>query len=114
MLWVLWQDTTHGEALRVRYRKTYDKDADEEDEDMDDVDPFETENSKDGDGDEEPTRAQSLHRKFRLAAAYLGELSEEEQARLRNNRETDFINRRRAYEKALGGETECTAEELEE
>lgn len=114
MSWVLWQDATHGEALRARYRKMYDKDADEDDEDMDGVDPFEAENSNDGDGDEEPTRAQLLHRKFRLAVAYLGELSEEEQARLRNKRETDFVNRRRTYEKALVGETECTAEELEE
>jgi hypothetical protein len=113
MPWVLWKDPTHGEALRVRYRTAYGKDADDEEDDVNGLDGFEKEDGDDVDEDI-PTRAQTLHRKRRLALAYFDELGKEEQAHMQAEREKDFADRRNAYERTLKGEMECSEEELAE
>ncbi|KAJ7315444.1 hypothetical protein DFH08DRAFT_820694 [Mycena albidolilacea] len=102
--------TTEGRTA-FRYRKTFGKDADDEEDDVDGLDGFEKEDGDDVDEDT-PARAQTLHRKRRLAVAYFEELDEEEQAHMQAEREKDFVDRRNAYERALKGETECSTEEL--
>ncbi|KAJ7302480.1 hypothetical protein DFH08DRAFT_826653 [Mycena albidolilacea] len=99
MPWMLWQ------APGPR------RDADDEEDDVDGLDGFEKEDGDDVDEDT-PARAQTLHRKRRLAVAYFEELDEEEQAHMQAEREKDFVDRRNAYERALKGETECSTEEL--
>ncbi|KAJ7681546.1 hypothetical protein B0H14DRAFT_2655209 [Mycena olivaceomarginata] len=95
MAWVLWRDPKHGDVLRRRYRTKYGKDADEETEE------------DGGTGD-------LLHHKLRLAVAYLDELMDEEKSHLTECREKDFEEHMIAYERALKGETDCTADELDE
>jgi hypothetical protein len=116
MPWVLWQHEKHGEILRVRYRDLYGKNADDEEEDISSADAFEKEDEEEqaGNDDAAPTRAETLHRKMRFAQEYFTELAEEEQQELHVQREKNYQERRSAYEKALQGDTECSAEELEE
>ncbi|KAJ7871249.1 hypothetical protein B0H14DRAFT_2570952 [Mycena olivaceomarginata] len=116
MPWVLWQHEKHGEILRVRYRDLYGKNTDDEEEDISSADAFEKEDEEEqaGNDDAAPTRAETLHRKLRFAQEYFTELAEEEQQELHVQREKNYQERRSAYEKALQGDTECSAEELEE
>ncbi|KAJ7776666.1 hypothetical protein B0H14DRAFT_3508248 [Mycena olivaceomarginata] len=97
MPWMLWQHPTHGEVLRSRYRKAFGKDADDEEDDADELDGFEKEDGNDVDEDT-PARAQDTASQ----AAPRGWCGEGER----------LVDRKNAYEKALKGETECSAEEL--
>ncbi|KAJ7694511.1 hypothetical protein B0H14DRAFT_2650965 [Mycena olivaceomarginata] len=138
MSWVLWQHPEHGEALRIHYRKLYNKDTDDEvDDERNEVDPFEKDGDGDGngngngdgggdgngdgdgggdgDGDGDDSHlGQLLHRKFRLAQAYFEKLTDEEKEQLRDQRECDFEERREAFRKSLKGETECSPDKLAE
>jgi hypothetical protein len=123
MGWVLWRDPKHGDVLRRQYRTKYGSNADEEtEEDGGAVDPFEKENGEEGDdeddeddeGENDASQGELLQRKLRLAVAYLNELTDEEKSRLTEFREKDFEERTAAYERTLKGETDCTADELDE
>jgi hypothetical protein len=83
------------------------------------VDPFEKEKGEEGDDEDDedendPSQGDLLQRKLCLAVAYLDELMDEEKSRLTECREKDFEERMIAYERALKGETDCTADELDE
>jgi hypothetical protein len=111
--WLLWQDASHGEALRARYREAYKKEADDEEEEGSLLDPFEKDGDEGEDG-EGPTPAQLLHRKHRLAQTYFDELTEEEQERVREKREEEYAARLAAHNRLMQGNAACTAEELAE
>ncbi|KAJ7673498.1 hypothetical protein B0H14DRAFT_2656893 [Mycena olivaceomarginata] len=104
--WVLWQDASHGEALRARYREAYKKEADDEEEEGSLLDPFE----KDGDEGEDgagPTPAQLLSPKAPPRP-------DEEQERVREKREEEYAARLAAHNRLMQGNAACTAEELAE
>jgi hypothetical protein len=111
--WVLWQDASHSEVLRARYREAYKKEADDEEEEGSPLEAFEKEGDE-GEDNDGPTCVQLLHRKFHLAHTYLGELSEEEQEKVRQTREEDYATRRAAHDRLIKGDTACTVEELAE
>ncbi|KAJ7815299.1 hypothetical protein B0H14DRAFT_2603499 [Mycena olivaceomarginata] len=77
--WVLWQDASHGEALRARYREAYKKEAD----------------------DEEKRGAFSIRLRRTATKTYFDELTEEEQERVREKREEEYAARLAAHNRLM-------------
>ncbi|KAJ7363722.1 hypothetical protein DFH08DRAFT_949358 [Mycena albidolilacea] len=82
------------------------------------VDPFEKEKGEEGDDEDnedenDPSQGELLQRKLCLAVTYLNKLTDKEKSCLTERREKDFEECMIAYERALKGETDCTANELD-
>jgi hypothetical protein len=141
MPWVLWQNEEHGEALRALYREKYNVNADDEEQeegaqggeeeeegekgeggqgDGEDEKGEGEKRGSDNDGDDEEEgraangRSVTLHRKYALAQGYWAGLDEEEQAKLKKEREDDYQERLAAHKRLAQGEVACSPEELAE
>ncbi|KAF8151167.1 hypothetical protein K438DRAFT_1988316 [Mycena galopus ATCC 62051] len=84
LVWILWRDTKHGEALRLLYRQKYKQDPDEE-EQADGVDGFEKDDEDEGEGEGEGEggdkegegkggRTKLMIAKYKLALSYFNGL----------------------------------------
>ncbi|KAF8195154.1 hypothetical protein K438DRAFT_1968484 [Mycena galopus ATCC 62051] len=115
MGWALWRDPAHGEALQVLYREKFAKNTNDDNGDREGMDGFEKEDSREEEDEEAPVgRAKSLHNKYRLAMEYFKQLNDDEQAKILQEREEDYVLRRAAHQRTKDGVAPCTTEELSE